>query len=218
VVLLVYLTLWGILGCGITRLEALVDAFYKTTSGQGVDGSFFAFAWSIILQEPSVYVGVLPPGNRSEVYVAPPPRASKKDPSKVGEATDADQVATLELVEDGKSQSLERLRQSYGERLRVAVDREVLRVTLAGPHAKVSLKQFALVYTADIFTVANTIPNGLHGSAARRTRQGDRNKRSRLEQQDWIRFEELRLLDQAAPGNGSRVRSISPPKCLYSLI
>ena len=93
--------------------------------------------WSIILQEPSVYVGILPPGNRSEVYVAPPPRASKKDPDKAGEATDADQVATLELVEDGKLQTPDQLKLLYGERLRIAVDSGVLRATLAGPHAKV---------------------------------------------------------------------------------
>ena len=176
----------GVLGCNITRLEALIDAFYKTTSGQGVDGSFFAFAWSIILQEPSVYVGVLPPGNRSEVYVAPPPRTSKKDPTKTGEATDADQVATLERVEDGKSQALELLKRSFGERLRIAVDREDLRVTLAGPHARVCPEQFPLVSTADTFIVPNAIPNGLHGSATCRTRQGDRNKRSRPKQQDWV--------------------------------
>ena len=166
----VYLPPWGILGCDITRLETLIDAFYQATSGQGVDGSFFAFAWSIILQEPSVYVGVLPPGNRSEVYVAPPPRASKKNPGKAGEFTDPDRVATLEPVEDGKSRALEQLKQSYGERLRIAVDSEVLRITLAGPHARVCLEQFVLVYTADAFIVTNAIPNGLHGSATRRTR------------------------------------------------
>ena len=86
---------------------------------------------------------MLPPGNRSEVYVAPPPRASKKDSSKAGEATDADQVATLEVVEDGKSRTLEELKELYGERLRVAVDSGVLRATLAGPHARVCPEQSA---------------------------------------------------------------------------
>ena len=93
--------------------------------------------WSIVLQEPCVYVGILPPGDHSEVYVAPPPRVSKKDLSKVGEAAEAGRVAGLEPVEDSKSRTLEQLRRLYGERLRVAVDSEVLRATLTGPHAKV---------------------------------------------------------------------------------
>jgi len=167
---LVYSTLRGILGCDITRLEALVDDFYKTTSGQGVGGSFFAFAWSIILQEPSVYVGVLPPGDHSEVYVAPPPRVSKKDPGKARETTDAGQVASLEPVEDSESQSLEQLRQLYGERLRIAVDGQVLRTTLAGPYARVGRQCFVLVYTTDSLVVFDAIPDGLHGSATGRTR------------------------------------------------
>jgi hypothetical protein len=169
-ILLVYLTPWGTLGCGITRLEALIDAFYQTTCGQGVDGSLFAFAWSIILQEPSVYVGILPPGDHSEVYVAPPPRGSKKNPGKARETTEVDQVASLKPVGNSKSQSLEKLKQLYGERLRIAVDSEVLRATLAGPHAKVCSEWFTLVYITDIPAVLDIIPNGLHGFTVRRTR------------------------------------------------
>lgn len=167
---LVYLTLWGILGCEITRLEAIVDVFYKTTAGQGVDGPFFAFVWSIIIREPSVYVGILPPGDHSEVYVALPPRGSRKDSGKARETADADQVASLELVEDSESQALEQLKQLYGERLRVAVNSEVLRVTLAGPHARVRRKHSAPVDTTNIFTVFNPVPDGLHGSTIHRTR------------------------------------------------
>lgn len=79
----------------------------------------------------------MPPGDHSEVYVAPPPRGSKKDPGKTREVTDANQVASLEPVEGSKSQALEQLKQLYGERLRIAVDSDVLRVTLAGPNARV---------------------------------------------------------------------------------
>lgn len=161
--------LLGESGCNITRLEALINAFYQASAGQGVDGSFFAFTWAIILQEPSVYVGILPPGDHSEVYVAPQPRGSKKD-TKTRETADADQVASLEPVENSKTQTLEKLKQTYGERLRIAVDSGVSRTTLAGPHAKVRSQDFVLVCTADIFAVFNAIPNGLHGSAIHRTR------------------------------------------------
>lgn len=167
---LVYSAPRQILGCGTARLETLISAFYQTTCGQGVDGPFFAFVWPIILQEPSVYVGLLPPGNHSEVYIAPPPRGSKKDPSKARETTEADQVASLEPLEDSKSQPLELLKQSYGERLRVAVDTDVLRATLAGPHARVCSEQSILVYTADAPAVLNAEPNGVYGFATRRAR------------------------------------------------
>ena len=134
------LMLLNSLGCDITRLGALIDVFYRTTLGQGVDGPFFAFVWSIILQEPSVYVGILPPGDYSEVYVARPPRGgNRKDSSKTQETTEAGQVASLEPVEGSESHSLEHLKQLYGERLRIAVDSGVLRTTLAGPHARVCL-------------------------------------------------------------------------------
>lgn len=117
-----------------------------------------------------MYVGLLPPGNHSEVYIAPPPRGSKKDPSKARETTEADQVASLEPLEDSKSQPLELLKQSYGERLRVAVDTDVLRATLAGPHARVCSEQSILVYTADAPAVLNAEPNGVYGFATRRAR------------------------------------------------
>lgn len=112
----------------------------------------------------------MPPGDHSEVYVAPPPRGSKKDPGKARETTGSSQVASLEPVEDGKSQALEQLKQLYGERLRIAVDSEVLKVTLTGPHARVRLGNFVLACIPNVFTVFNTIPDGLHDSATRRTR------------------------------------------------
>lgn len=104
------------------------------------------------------------------MYVAPPPRGSKKDPSKARETANADQVVSLEPVQDGKSQTLEQLKQTYGERLRLAVDSEVSRATLAGPHAKVCPEDFVPVYTVNIFVVHNAVPNGLHGSATHSTR------------------------------------------------
>ena len=102
--------------------------------------------------------------------MALPPRGNKKDSGKARETADADKVSSLEPVEDGKSQALEQLKRTYGERLRIAVDSEVSRATLAGPHAKVCPEDFAPVYTVNIFVVSNAIPDGLHGSAAHSTR------------------------------------------------
>ena len=102
------------------------------------------------------------------MYVAPQPRGGKKEAGKARESADAGQVSSLEPVENGKSQALEQLKQTYGERLRVAVDSEVSRATLAGPHAKVHPDHFVRLCTAYTFTVYNTVSNGLHDSAARR--------------------------------------------------
>lgn len=117
-----------------------------------------------------MYVGILPPGDYSEVYVAHPPRGNKKDLGKVRETTEAGQASSLKPVEDGESRSLEHLKQSYGERLRIAVDSGVLRATLAGPHARVCPERLVLVYVTDTPTVFNIIPNGLHSFATRCTR------------------------------------------------
>lgn len=117
-----------------------------------------------------MYVGILPPGDYSQVYVACPPRGNKKDSSKARKTTEAGQVSSLEPVEDSESQSLEHLKQSYGERLRVAVDSGVLRAILAGPHARVCPERFVFVHVTDTPAVFNVIPNGLHSFAVHCTR------------------------------------------------
>jgi hypothetical protein len=109
-----------------------------------------------------VYVGVLPPGDYSEVRVAHPPRGSKKVLSNTRETTEAGQVAFLGHVEGSESQPLGHLKQLYGDRLRIAVASGVLRVTLAGPHARVCPDWFVTVYMTDTPAVFNVIPNGLH--------------------------------------------------------
>lgn len=111
-------------------------------------------------------VGILPPGDYSEVYVAHPPRGNKKDPGKARETTEAGQVAALELVEGSESQSLEHLKNLYGKRLRIAVNSDVSRATLAGPHARVWLDWFVPVYVADTPAVLNVVPDGLHSFTA----------------------------------------------------
>lgn len=103
------------------------------------------------------------------MYVAPQPRGSKKESGKARESADVGQVSSLEPVEDGRFQALEQLKQAYGERLRVAVDSEVSRATLAGSHAKVRSGDFVRLYAAHTFVVYNALSNGLHDSAARRT-------------------------------------------------
>ena len=114
-----------------------------------------------------MYVGTLPPGDYSEVYVAHPPRGGKKDSSKTRDTTGADQVTSLGPVEGIEPQSLEHLKQLYGERLRIAVDSDVLRVTLAGPHARVCPEWFVLVCITYTPAVFNVITNGLHSLTAR---------------------------------------------------
>lgn len=117
-----------------------------------------------------MYVGILPPGDHSQVYVARPPRGSKKDSGKAQETVQADQVTSLEAVEGSKSQSLQDLKELYGDRLRIAVDGDVLRATLAGPHARVCPEWSVLVYITDTSVVFNVIPDGLHSFTARCTR------------------------------------------------
>jgi oxalate---CoA ligase len=117
-----------------------------------------------------VYVGTLPPGDYSEVYVAPPPRGNKKDSNNARETTEAGQVASLEPVEGDELLSLDHLKRLYGEQLRIAVEGGVLRATLAGPHARVCPRWFVLVCATDNPAVFNVIPDGLHRSTAHCTR------------------------------------------------
>lgn len=104
---------------------------------QSLDDSYHAFVWSLVAQQPSVCVGVLPDGQNAEVYIPPQPRASKK--SKNNDDTQNEELAAvkLELISDANYRTLEELLQMYGGRLRIAVDPEACFVAITGSHAKV---------------------------------------------------------------------------------
>ncbi|KAI0757275.1 hypothetical protein C8Q80DRAFT_1132805 [Daedaleopsis nitida] len=142
----------GELGCDISRLRDFIADFYSHPSsnqvqGQNVDDAFCAFVWSVIVQQPGVRVGTIPPGGSTEVYIAPQASAIRKSKAKGEDAADEPAPATgLDIVLDAAVRSLEDLRQQYGDQLRIAVDPETTFAALTGSHIRPS-KLTPMIYT-----------------------------------------------------------------------
>jgi oxalate---CoA ligase len=101
-----------------------------------VDDAFHVFAWSIIVQQPTVCVGTIPPGVTTEVYVAPQPSANRKGKAK-GEEHVTDEAYALQIIPDAKHRPLHSLKADYGDALRIAVDPETSFAAITGSHIRV---------------------------------------------------------------------------------
>lgn len=126
------------IGCNVSRLKDFIVAFYNNYDGpqQVVDDAFCAFLWSIVVQQPAVRVGVVPPGTTSEVYIAPQTSAKRKAAAK-GEDVVEDTPPVLQIIEDAREHTLEELKHRYGDDLRIAVDPETSFVAITGSHIRV---------------------------------------------------------------------------------
>jgi len=119
-------------------LEDFINEFYHKNVAQTVDDGYCAFVWSVIVQEPTVRVGVLPPGEHTEVYVALQ-RSAQKKAKKKGEEVVEDPVAALSIVPDATMRGLDQLKAEYGDSLRIAVDPETSFAAITGSHIRVCL-------------------------------------------------------------------------------
>ncbi|EIW64510.1 uncharacterized protein TRAVEDRAFT_139409 [Trametes versicolor FP-101664 SS1] len=144
----------GDLGCDVSRLRDFITEFYARpgaggTQKQNVDDAYCAFVWSVIVQQPGVRIGTVPPGTHAEVYIAPQASAIRKAKAKATGEQAAEEVASasaLELIEDATIRSLEDLRNEYGDRLRIAADPETTFAALTGSHIRPS-KLTGMIYT-----------------------------------------------------------------------
>ncbi|KAA1468493.1 hypothetical protein DENSPDRAFT_833797 [Dentipellis sp. KUC8613] len=135
----------GELGCSVARLrDFVVDYFQHTASReQNVDDKYFAFVWSIIVQQPTVCLGTVPPGTTTEVYIAPQ-TSQKKRAKGMDEPAPA---TTLDVVPGAEKKPLEELKAEYGDALRIAVDPMTSFTAITGLHTRPS-KLSPMVYTA----------------------------------------------------------------------
>ncbi|KAJ3858620.1 hypothetical protein EV359DRAFT_68862 [Lentinula novae-zelandiae] len=70
-------------GCDVSWLSDFIKDFYSHSgSDQKVDDAFCAFVWSLVVQQPTVLVGTLPPTITSEVWIAPQVSAKRKADAK----------------------------------------------------------------------------------------------------------------------------------------
>jgi hypothetical protein len=91
--------------------------------------------WSLIVQHPTVQVGLKPPDVTSEIWIAPQAGAKRKLKSQ-----DAQDVLPSKLIPitNAKTRPLADLIQEYGDNLRIAIEPEAIYAAITGTHVRVS--------------------------------------------------------------------------------
>jgi len=132
-------------------LRDFVVSYYSDSHDQVVDDAYFAFVWSLVVCQPTVRVGTVPDGATTEVYIAPQQSQKKrksKEKDEGGDALSSTSVASLTLLPDARSKTLDDLQLQYGETLRVAVDAETSFAAIIGSHIRVGFSLgFLLAFT-----------------------------------------------------------------------
>ncbi|PPQ63697.1 hypothetical protein CVT24_004277 [Panaeolus cyanescens] len=135
---------------GPSRLKDFIVDFYTSNNAsshtlQNADDAFCSFVWSLMVQQPSVMVGLTPIGISSEVWIAPQISAKRKakGPSESPQASTPPSLEPLSVA----STPLPELQKMYGERLRVAVEPDAIFCAITGSHIR-SAKMSPMVYSA----------------------------------------------------------------------
>lgn len=132
------LTLTCLLGCAPSRLRDFVSDFYtnhSSSQAQKLDDAFYAFIWSVIVQQPGVRVGKLPQQAQADVYVAPDENTRRKGGVKQQKEDVAD--IALAVIDDAAVRSLDDLVAEHGDQLRIATDPDRVSMALIGSHIRV---------------------------------------------------------------------------------
>ncbi|KIM47907.1 hypothetical protein M413DRAFT_439604 [Hebeloma cylindrosporum] len=137
----------GNLGSGVARLKDFIVDFYAHASHPQIpDDAFCAFVWSLVVQQPTIIMGLLDPSIKSQVWIAPQVSSKRK---AIANGTDRveSRPPTLEPVPQPKTTPVEQLREIYGDRLRLAVDPEAIFAAVTDSHIR-SSKMSPMVYSA----------------------------------------------------------------------
>ena len=210
-----------ITGCDVSRLRDFITEFYSHPSssevlGQNVDDAFCAFIWSMIVQQPGVRVGTIPPGGSTEVYIAPQASAVRKAKAKGGEAVEDVPMPGLDIVEDAAVRPLEDLRQQYGDQLRIAVDPETTFAALTGSHIRVrgcSSHKRVGADTVLAYVAVEVDSDDIYCAADHHEGAGARRQCPGTGQEVRLRPEDVLLHHQAALGIGVDVCASLSPHC-----
>ncbi|KAF9478011.1 hypothetical protein BDN70DRAFT_809556 [Pholiota conissans] len=145
----------GDLGSDVSRLKDFIVDFYAHTNAshaQNPDDAFCAFVWSLVVEQPTVMVGLIEPGMKSEVWIAPQISAKRKAIAR-GEDHMESLPPKLQPIPEPKSISLDVLRGTHGDRLRLSVEPDAIFAAVTGSHIRVSAivqspKMSPMVYSA----------------------------------------------------------------------
>ena len=129
-------------GSKASRLRDFIIDFYNHASAphqQNADDAFCAFVWSVLAQQPTVRVGLVPAGVTSEVWIAPQNSKRRKAKAK-GEEIEEVLPAQLEVIEGAANRSLEELQAEYGDQLRIGIHQDAICTAITGSHIRVRVR------------------------------------------------------------------------------
>lgn len=94
----------------------------------------------MIVQQPGVRVGTIPPGTSTEVFIAPQPSTKASGKSNGDVQTQEPLIlSTLTIIPDAALRSMDDLKAEYGETLRIAADPETIFVAITGSPIRVCI-------------------------------------------------------------------------------
>lgn len=103
-----------------------------------------------MVQQPTILIGLIPPGLTSEVWIAPQTSAKRKAKVRGVEHIETS-PSKLDPINDPKTTPLDLLRQAYGERLRIAAQPESIFSAVTGTHIRVSHHDLTKHYHIHVF-------------------------------------------------------------------
>ncbi|TCD70634.1 hypothetical protein EIP91_002353 [Steccherinum ochraceum] len=121
---------------------------HSSSQAQKLDDAFYAFFWSVIVQQPGVRVGKLPEIVPADVEDEGPRRKSGTTHSKGQESVE------LVAIEDAAVRPLDDLVTEYGDQLRIAVERDRVSMALIGSHIRPAK------LTPPVFTALQLVARG----------------------------------------------------------
>lgn len=104
---------------------------------QNLDDAFSAYVWSLLVQQSTVIIGILPEEITSEVWIAPQVSAKGKTTPRSNEQSDSTTPPRLEAIPERKDTSLDVLKEKYGSSLRIAAQPNVIFAAVTGSHLRV---------------------------------------------------------------------------------
>lgn len=112
-------------------------AHATASHAQNPDDAFCAFVWSLVVQQPTILVGLVEPGTMVEVWIAPQTSAKRKALAR-GEEHVEYLPPKLIPIPEPKTTPLDTSLQTYGDRLRLAVEPDAIFSAITGSHIRVS--------------------------------------------------------------------------------
>ena len=90
--------------------------------------------WSLVVQHPTVQVGLKPPDVTSEIWIAPQSSAKRKLKSEVQDILPSKLIS----IANAKTRPLLDLIQEHGDNLRIAIEADAIYAAITGTHVRVS--------------------------------------------------------------------------------